>query len=116
MEEVSGAISSLKNNKASGLDNIPAELLKGEELSKVMYDLVKRIWNTEELPDQWLEGVILPLHKKGDKTECENYCGIALLNTAYKVFARVLFDRLNPRAESVIGDYQGGFRRDRSTT
>jgi len=118
MGEVSAAISSLKNNKASGPDNIPAELLKmgGEELSKVMYGLVNRIWNMEELPDQWLEGAILPLHKKGDKTECENYRGIALLNTAYKVFARVLFDRLSPRAETVIGDYQGGFRRDRSTT
>ena len=118
MEEVSAAINSLKNNKASGPDNIPAELLKmgGEELSKVLYDLVKRIWNTEELPGQWLEGAIIPLHKKGDKMNCENYRGIALLNTAYKVFARVLFDRLNPLAENVIGDYQGGFRRDRSTT
>ncbi|XP_037028700.1 uncharacterized protein LOC119068940 [Bradysia coprophila] len=91
LEEVSAAISSLKNNKASGPDNIPAELLKmgGEELAKVIYELVERIWNNESLPDQWLEGAILPLHKKGDRMICENYRGIALLNTAYKVFARV---------------------------
>ena len=97
LEEVSEAINSLKNNKASGPDNIPVELLKmgGEELSKVIYELVNRIWNTETLPDEWLEGAILPLHKKGDKMICEKYRGIALLNTAYKVFARVLFGRLS---------------------
>ena len=39
-----------------------------------------------------------------------------MLNVVYKVFAQVLFGRLNPRAETVIGDYQCGFRRDRSTT
>src|ERR1700744_4601746 len=32
------------------------------------------------------------------------------------VFARVLFGRLSPRSENVIGEYQSGFRRDRSTT
>jgi len=118
LEEVSGAIHSLKNNKASGPDNIPAELLKmgGEELPKVMHEIVERIWNTEKIPEEWLEGALIPLHKKGDKLVCENYRGIALLNTAYKVFAKVLFDRLSPRAETVIGEYQCGFRRDRSTT
>ena len=118
LEEVSEAINSLKNNKASGPDNIPAELLKmgGEELSKVIYELVNRKWNTERLLDEWLQGAILHLHKKGDKMICENYRGIALLNTAYKVFARVLFGRLSPRSENVIGEDQSGFRRDRSTT
>jgi hypothetical protein len=26
----------------------------------------------EELPDQWKESVIVPIHKKGDKTGCDN--------------------------------------------
>lgn len=117
-EEVSAAISSLKNNKAPGPDNIPAELLKwgGEELATEIYQLVLHIWNSETLPGHLLEGAIIPLHKKGDKLNCENYRGIALLNTAYKVFAKVLYNRLVPQAEAVIGEYQCGFRRDRSTT
>ena len=62
-------LSHKKNNKASGPDNIPAELLKmgGKELSKVLYKLVERIWNIEVMPDEWLEGAILHLFKKGDK-------------------------------------------------
>jgi hypothetical protein len=26
------------------------------------------MWNKEELPQQWKESVILPIHKMGDKT------------------------------------------------
>jgi hypothetical protein len=33
----------------------------------------------EELPEQWKESVILPVHKKGEKTDCSNYRGISVL-------------------------------------
>jgi hypothetical protein len=33
----------------------------------------------EELPDQWKESIIVPIHKMGNK-----YCGISLLSTSYK--------------------------------
>jgi hypothetical protein len=36
---------------------------------------------------------------------CENYCGISLLNTAYKVFSNILFQRLQPYAEKFVGNY-----------
>lgn len=48
--------------------------------------------------------------------DCANYRGITLLNVAYKVFANLLYMRLLPYAESCIGEYQCGFRRDRSTS
>jgi hypothetical protein len=31
---------------------------------------MKSIWNKEELPVQWKESIIVPVHKKGDKTDC----------------------------------------------
>jgi len=42
------------------------------------------------MPKSWKEAIIIPLHKKGDKTDCSNYRGISLLNTAYKVFLNYL--------------------------
>jgi hypothetical protein len=40
--------------------------------------LINSIWNTEKLPDQWKESVIVPVHKKGDNTDCSNYRGTAV--------------------------------------
>ena len=67
------------------------------------------VWNKEELPDEWKESIIVPIYKKGDKTDCNNYRGISLLPTMYKVLSNILLSRLIPYAEEVIGDYQCGF-------
>jgi hypothetical protein len=73
-------------------------------------------WNKEELPEEWRESIIVPIYKKGDKTDCNNYRGISLLPTTYKILSNILLLRLIPYAEEVIGDHQYGFRRNRSTT
>ena len=54
-------------------------------------------------------------HKKGDKTDCNNYRGISLLPTTYKIFSNILLSRLIPYAKEIIGDHHCGFRRNRST-
>ncbi|PSN41362.1 hypothetical protein C0J52_19113 [Blattella germanica] len=55
-----------------------------------------------------LKSVITPIHKKGDKTDCNNYRGISLLSTSYKILANILVSRLR--------DHQCAlFRRKRST-
>lgn len=61
-------------------------------------------------------GLLIPIHKKGSRFDCENYGGICLLNVSYKILAVILFDRLEVYAEEIIGDYRGGFRIGRSTT
>ena len=62
-KEVSDIIIKLKENKAPGADNIPAELIKyGEYILKHrMYKLILLIWNKEQLPTEWLQGIICPI-------------------------------------------------------
>jgi hypothetical protein len=36
--------------------------------------------NKEELPDQLKESIIVPVHKKSDKTDCNNYHGMTAIN------------------------------------
>ena len=56
-----------------------------------------------------LKKCICPIHKKGDKMDCQNYRGVSLLSVIYKVFAKILAKRLSPYTEQIIGDYQCGF-------
>jgi hypothetical protein len=37
---------------------------------------IKKIWNKEELPEEWEESNIICIYKKGDKTDCSNYRGV----------------------------------------
>jgi hypothetical protein len=87
----------LRNNKAPGADNMPAELLKygGDEVVRLIHKLIMDIWEKEYVPKEWQKSIICPIYKKGDKFECMNYRGIALLCTAYKVFANILCNRLH---------------------
>jgi hypothetical protein len=71
------------------------------------------VWNKEELPDKWKESIIVPVHKKDDKTDCNNFRGISLLSTSYKMLSNILLSRLVPYID---GDHQRGFRRNRSAT
>ncbi|KAF0762712.1 ribosome biogenesis protein TSR3 isoform X1 [Aphis craccivora] len=74
------------------------------------------MWEAEILSIYWGVAYICPIHKKGDKQVCSNYRGIALLDTTYKVLSYCILDRIKPLAEKVVGDYQCGFRQNRSTT
>jgi hypothetical protein len=116
--EVEVAIRKLKRYRAPGSDQIPTELIQagGETLHSEIHKLIMLIWNKEEMPHQWKQSIVVPVHKKGDKTDCSNYRGISLLSTSYKMLSNILLSRLIPYADEIIGDYQCGFRRNRSTT
>jgi hypothetical protein len=45
----------------------------------------------------------------------DNYRAVILLRTTYKILANILYVKLVPYAEEIIGEYQGGFRRGGST-
>jgi hypothetical protein len=67
--EVEITIGKLKSYKSPGIDQIPAKLIKagGETLCSEIHKLICSIWN-EELPQQWKESIIVPIHKNCDKT------------------------------------------------
>jgi sorting nexin-29 len=103
----SGNGSSKIKYKAPGTDNIPAELLKygGNGLVKHLHTIIKEIWLKEKMPTDCNLSIICPTHKKGDIMECLNYRGVSLLNTAYKILSNILFTRISPFAENIIGKW-----------
>ncbi|PSN37775.1 hypothetical protein C0J52_15856 [Blattella germanica] len=115
--EVEMTIEKLKMYKASGIDGIPAELKKSgeEKLRKKIHRLLNLIWKQEAFPNEWRESVIIAIYKKRDKTDCNNYRGISLLSTSYKISTNILVSRLTPYIDEIIGDHQCAFKRNRST-
>ena len=83
--EVELAIDKLKSHKSPGIDQIPAELIKAgsRTICLEIHKLITSIWKKAKLPEEWKESIIIPIHKKGDKTDCSNYRGISLLPTTY---------------------------------
>ena len=63
-----------------------------------------------------MEMINVPTYKKGDKRDCSNYRGTSLSSTTYKTLFNILLSLLTPYAEEIIGDHQGGFQCNRSTT
>lgn len=58
--------------------------------------------NELEWSDNYITPLPLPLHKKGDKTVCENYWDISSLNSAYKILSKILVSRLVSNVEENI--------------
>ena len=67
--EVELAIEKLKSHKSPGIDQIPAGLIKagGSTVRCAIHKLIISIWNKEELPEEWKESIIVPIHKRGIK-------------------------------------------------
>lgn len=116
--ETEEVIMIMKNNKSPGANNITAENLKygGVEIKREVTKLIQEVWRTEMMPDAWKKAVLLPIYKKGDPTDCNNYRGIALLDIMYKILATLIKRRLEASSENIIGEYQCGFRKARATT
>lgn len=115
-EEIKKAIMSLKNGKASGPDEIPAEAIKADMETSIslFHSLFGKIWEEEEVPPQWREGIIIKIPKKGDLRDCGNYRGIMLLSVPGKVLNRILLDRMKEAVDTKLRDEQAGFRKNRS--
>ena len=67
---------------------------------------------TGQYPSEWCIGLIKPIHKRGVKSDPNNYRGITLLNVMGKIFSAVIRETLRYLAESngLLNESQFGFR------
>ncbi|OMJ10114.1 LINE-1 retrotransposable element ORF2 protein, partial [Smittium culicis] len=91
-KEITEALKSTPNNKSPGIDGIPSEVWKLTQnemkpvtpLAKLIFRLIKEIWDTERMPEQLDPSIVVPIPKKGDKRDPNNYRGISLIPTLAK--------------------------------
>lgn len=117
--EILSAVKSLKRNKAYGNDCLLNEYFieSIDILSSHICDLFNCILNSGCFPDKWTEGIIIPLHKKGNQNDVNNYRGITLVSCLSKLFTTVINRRIEKfcNEHNTISDAQFGFRKGRST-
>ena len=115
--ELITAISQTKTGKRGGKDAIPNELyknLQGEGLVALL-QLFRECWDKEQSPRQWKIAQVVAIFKKGNPASPANYRPISLLQSCYKLYARIVANRLAEGLEEHICELQFGFRKGRST-
>jgi hypothetical protein len=80
-EELEIVMEKIKDGKSPGEDGINSELYKyaGNKFHNRLLNFFNNIYISKEIPTEWKRSVVIPIHKKGDKTNPENYRGISLL-------------------------------------
>ncbi|CAH2091439.1 unnamed protein product [Euphydryas editha] len=115
--EVKKAILSQKPDKAPGPDEITNEILKGTLESVV--PLLTKIYNdillSGYIPEQWETSHIVLIYKKGLKEDIGNYRPISLMTNIYKVFSKIILDRISTTLDENQPMEQAGFRKNFST-
>ena len=118
-DEIVSAIGQLKSRKACGSDKILAEMLKSSSSLLIPYlkVLFNAIFDNGIFPSIWRESVIVPLHKKGNRNDPNNYRGISLISTLSKVFLHILNYRLQEWSEEhgMITEEQPCYQRGYNT-
>ena len=116
-KEVETALRGLKRNKAAGNDMIVNEmiLLAQQSLLPAIIHLFNTILTTGVFPRQWWTSIITPIHKKDDKSNPNNYRGIAVSNCLCKIYTKVLCNRLKEYMEDKWSASICGFRQNHST-
>lgn len=84
----------------------------------ILVKLFNLILNTGHIPEEWILGIIKPLHKsKGDVNNPDNYRAITLISCFAKCFTSVVNNRLQSFIDEVgvVGPEQVGFKKGCST-
>ena len=117
--EILGIVKSLKNKISSGNDEISTSLFKFS-ITAIVKPLVHIINNSLTygiFPDKLKQALVIPVYKKGDETQIENYRPISLLSCFSKIFKKVMSNRITEHMleNNLINNNQHGYLKGRST-
>ncbi|XP_055527920.1 uncharacterized protein LOC129720457 [Wyeomyia smithii] len=105
----------LRNGTATGVDAVRPELLRygPESLHRRIHEILKQIWQQNEVPPRLLETFQIPIPKNPRPKNADEYRRITFCSVIYKIYARFLLEQL----EIYLGDvdnYQFAYHNNRS--
>ena len=113
VSEIRAAIKELKDRKAVGIDEIPAEFWKslGKEATTGLINLCERMYKEGIWPEDFTKAVLIPLPKKMNAMACEDHRTISLIPHTSKIMLRILTKRLEGKVGDFISKTQFGFKK-----
>ena len=116
--EIEAAIKLCKMGKSCGPDGVTNEMLKLADTTilNALVTLFNECLEQRKIPDEWNDATIILLHKKGDRKDISNYRPISLLSCVYKIFTKVLTQRITNTLDENQPHEQGGFRKGFATS
>lgn len=110
--EVQNAIKHMKDGKAPGPDSFRSEFLKlmDEEGIRWLTKMFNRIYDSGEIPQEWLKSEFIILPKKPGAKSCGDYRTISLMSHLLKVFLKIIHKRIYRMCEEGLTETQFGFR------
>ena len=116
---VKNFLKKIKRTKATGLDHLPASMLKdcADSIAIPLRYIVNLSLNTSTVPSAWKEAKIVPVYKSGDSSSVENYRPISVLPILSKLLEKAVHTQLSDflANHDLLNDSQFGYREKRST-
>jgi hypothetical protein len=120
LEEVAEIISSMKERKAPGIDDVSPFMIKrgGNTIVVSITKLFNRIYSEGRIPQPWFVSRIIPIPKKtGRSLQVNEFRPISLLPVTGKILEKLINKRLTITCEKLnwLPNFQKGFRAGKST-
>jgi hypothetical protein len=91
--QVAAAIRDIPSKKASGLDKIPCNVIKG--VAGIISESLSIIFNKSLIsgifPDDIKSARVAPIFKSGERSDANNYRPISVLSVLAKIFEKIVF-------------------------
>src|SRR6218665_829297 len=108
----------LKTDKSAGIDELHPKFLHEvrEEIGEVLAQIFNKSMHTGDVPQVWRDALIVPLFKKGNRSDPCSYRPVSLTSVMCKVMERIVKDNIVEHLNeyNVIKGSQHGFTRGRS--
>ena len=113
IEEIKKEISNLDVTKCCQVNDIPTKIVK--ENSDIFADIIFHNLNdcfiNSVFPENFKTADVIPIFKKGDRVDKDNYRPVSILSNLSKIYERCIYSQMADFFEKILSKYQCGFRK-----
>jgi sorting nexin-29 len=117
MLDLETAMRQMKNNKLREYNKLTVDMIQAARPvgTQWLYQVL-RIWTENKIPENWCKGIVVPIYKKGDGKQCENYRRITLVCQTFRIYKTILANKMFKEIKGKLLEKLYAFRAGRETT